>query len=85
MSWQLPLGVGIRDDATFDSFLPGDNAGAVVALKQQLKRSDEPLVYLWGNEETGRSHLLQAACHAASDLGMRSLYVPLTQLGHFPP
>ena len=85
MSWQLPLGVGIRDDATFDSFLPGDNAGAVVALKQQLKRSDEPLVYLWGNEETGRSHLLQAACHAASDLEMRSLYVPLTQLGHFPP
>ncbi|WP_414502828.1 DnaA regulatory inactivator Hda [Zymobacter sp. IVIA_5232.4 C2] len=85
MPWQLPLGVGIHDDATFASFLPGDNAGAIAALKLQLQRTDEPLVYLWGNEETGRSHLLQAACHDASDQGMRSLYVPLQQLGHFPP
>lgn len=85
MPWQLPLGVGIQDDATFANFLPADNAPAVAALGEQLLRDDEPLIYLWGSASSGRSHLLQAACNAASDRGMRTLYVPLDQLGHFPP
>ena len=85
MPWQLPLGVGIQDDATFANFLPADNAPVVAALGAQLVRQDEPFIYVWGSESSGRSHLLQAACHAASAQGLRALYVPLKQLGHFPP
>ncbi|AXY41302.1 DnaA regulatory inactivator Hda [Halomonas alkalicola] len=82
---QLPLGVGLRDDATFANYHPGPNASLVARLVQQLDESGEPFLYLWGGEGVGRSHLLQAACHAASDRGLRALYLPLAELGHFPP
>ncbi len=82
---QLPLGVSLRDDATFDSFLPGANVTLLETLTQQLGESGEPFVYLWGAAGTGRTHLLQAACHAASSRDLRALYLPLEDLGHFPP
>ncbi|PMR72661.1 DnaA regulatory inactivator Hda [Billgrantia endophytica] len=82
---QLPLGVGLRDDATFASFLPGSNATLMDRLSHQLDEGGEPFLYLWGAPGTGRTHLLQAACHAASDRDMRALYLPLEELGHFPP
>ena len=82
---QLPLGVGLRDDATFANFHPGPNATLVACLKRQLEAAGEPFVYIWGGDGVGRSHLLQAACHAASDQDRRSLYLPLEELGHFPP
>jgi len=82
---QLPLGVGLRDDATFVNFLPGPNASLVDRLVHQFDDQGEPFLYLWGRPGVGRSHLLQAACHAASDRDLRSLYLPLEELGHFPP
>lgn len=82
---QLPLGVGLRDDATFANFLPGRNAALVGALREQLDDDGEAFIYLWGGEGVGRSHLLQAACHEAGDRDRRALYLPLNDLGHFPP
>ena len=82
---QLPLGVGLRDDATFVNFYPGSNASLVDRLVHQLDDDGEPFLYLWGGPGVGRSHLLQAACHAASDRDLRALYLPLDELGHFPP
>lgn len=82
---QLPLGVGLRDDATFANFLSGPNASLVDHLVHQLDSGGEPFLYLWGKPGVGRSHLLQAACHAASDQDRRALYLPLEELGHFPP
>ncbi|WP_136064010.1 DnaA regulatory inactivator Hda [Modicisalibacter radicis] len=82
---QLPLGVGLRDDATFGNFLPGDNAALVAKLRAQLDDDGEAFIYLWGAPGSGRSHLLQAACHEASARDRRALYLPLDDLGHFPP
>lgn len=83
---QLPLGVGLRDDATFSNFLPGDNAALVAKLRAQLDDDGEAFIYLWGAPGSGRSHLLQAACHEASARDdRRALYLPLDDLGHFPP
>ncbi|MEC9482752.1 MAG: DnaA/Hda family protein, partial [Halomonas sp.] len=82
---QLPLGVGLRDDATFANFAPRGNASAAAALQAQLDAEGEPFIYLWGGEGSGRSHLLQAACHEASARDKRALYLPLADLGHFPP
>ncbi|WP_249977541.1 DnaA regulatory inactivator Hda [Vreelandella olivaria] len=83
---QLPLGVGLRDDATFNNYYASSaNASLVEYLTCQLKPGAEPFVYLWGAPGSGRSHLLQAACHAASDEDKRALYLPLADLGHFPP
>lgn len=82
---QLPLGVGLRDDATFANFLPRGNAALVSALQAQLDADGEAFIYLWGGEGSGRSHLLQAACHEAGARDKRALYLPLHDLGHFPP
>ncbi|APX93342.1 DnaA regulatory inactivator Hda [Halomonas sp. 1513] len=82
---QLPLGVGLRDDATFANFLPAGNASLVETLRAQWQPQGEPFLFLWGASGVGRSHLLQAACHAASDHDKRALYLPLAELGHFPP
>lgn len=86
MPAQLPLGVGLRDDATFDNYYASTaNASLVEHLTQQFQPNSEPFIYLWGAPGSGRSHLLQAACHAASDADKRALYLPLADLGHFPP
>ncbi|RUR32827.1 DnaA regulatory inactivator Hda [Vreelandella andesensis] len=83
---QLPLGVGLRDDATFNNYYATQaNAPLTESLSRQLKSDAEPFLYLWGAPGSGRSHLLQAACHAASDADKRALYLPLADLGHFPP
>ncbi|GAA3894139.1 DnaA regulatory inactivator Hda [Halomonas cibimaris] len=83
---QLPLGVGLRDDATFGNYYAGPrNALLVEQLIHQPEPEGEPYLYLWGAPGTGRSHLLQAACHQASDQDARALYLPLEDLGHFPP
>jgi len=75
---QLTLRVGLRDSATFANFFVGDNAAALHLLQQ----GDEPFVYLWGGPGCGRSHLLQAACHAEGGRGGSPAYLPLAALAH---
>lgn len=82
---QLPLGIGLRDDATFSNFLFQHDASLQATLETQLEEAGEPFVYLWGKPGSGRSHLLQAACHEAGARDQRALYLPLNDLGHFPP
>lgn len=66
-SRQLTLGLSLRDDATFRNFYAGDNAQLVTCLKDFIAGRGEPFVYLWGESSAGRSHLLQACCHAIGD------------------
>lgn len=72
----MTLRVGLRDSATFANFLAGDNAAALHLLQQ----GGEPFVYLWGGQGSGRTHLLQAACHAESAHGGSPAYLPLAAL-----
>lgn len=73
---QLTLRIGLRDSATFGNFLVGANAAPLHLLQQGA----EPFVYLWGGWGSGRSHLLQAACHAATARGGNPAYLPLGEL-----
>lgn len=80
-SMQLPLAIGLSDTATFENFLPAGNAPVCHVLQQ----ASEPFVYLWGPAGCGKSHLLQAACHAEDARGGRAVYLPLPELlGHSP-
>ncbi|MCW8829534.1 MAG: DnaA regulatory inactivator Hda [Gammaproteobacteria bacterium] len=72
---QLPLRIGLRDGATFANFFPGQNAPVCHTLQQ----GREPFVYLWGGVGSGKSHLLQAACHAVSEQGGTAIYLPLAE------
>ena len=80
---QLPLGVRLRDDATFKNFYPGSNAvalGSVERLCQADAGWTENLIYLWGAAGVGRSHLLQAACLQMDQSDQQAVYLPLAEL-----
>ena len=77
MIQQLPLAVRLNDSATFDNFFAAGNENAV----HDLRTTAHPFIYLWGVSGTGKTHLLQAACHAK---GSGSVYLPLGDEGVVP-
>lgn len=77
---QLPLGFRLRDDATFDSFLATENEQVLHSVMQIVKGLGDNFIYIWGPEGSGRSHLLQASCHAAPEYKQTAVYLPLEEL-----
>jgi DnaA family protein len=84
---QLPLRLALPDDATLDNFLP-DAASRPLCAALSVPpdvgadatagaASTEPLIFLHGPRGTGKTHLLQAACHL---LPKGSLYLPISEL-----
>ncbi|HEX5339569.1 MAG TPA: DnaA regulatory inactivator Hda [Gammaproteobacteria bacterium] len=76
---QLPLAIRLADTATFGNFHAGANQVAVDALRLLAQQGGERALFLWGVDGSGKSHLLQAACHAASASGRRAIYLPMSQ------
>ena len=73
---QLPLGIRLNDEATFANFLVSPGNRQLFDVLTSTSPSVQ-LIYLWGAEGSGRSHLLQALCHRYAESGASSLYVPL--------
>ena len=71
---QLPLQVRPNEAARFETFVPGPNREVLQLLSGG---SAPPVLWLWGRPGTGKSHLLQAACAAASDRGGVATYIDL--------
>ena len=80
MSQQLTLGIRLRDDATFDNYFVSENEQIV----HNLKSCDEPYIFLFGENGSGKSHLLQAACHEVGQKGLPVVYLPLSEEGLRP-
>ncbi|MFY9180210.1 MAG: DnaA regulatory inactivator Hda [Venatoribacter sp.] len=85
MSVQLTLPIGLRDNISFDNFYAGQNAEVIQALKQQWTTAGESFLYLWGSQSSGRTHLLQAACHYADLLGHHCAYLALDEVITYGP
>jgi len=73
---QLPLALALADHASFDTFVAGDSATAVEHVRA-LAGGGADTLWVWGPDGAGKSHLLQAACRAASAAGRRAMYVAL--------
>src|SRR5258708_4207880 len=82
---QLTLPLRLRDDATFLNFYQGNNADLVNLLERVLISNEESYYYLWGDGGTGRSHLLQACCHAMNQRGLKTAYIPLIDHSELTP
>ncbi len=78
---QLPLGIGLREGITFDSFHFGNNKEA----QHTLIHCQQPFIYLWGPPGSGKSHLLQALGHQAATRGETSAYLPLADAAELSP
>lgn len=79
---QLPLGIKLRDEATFANYHAGPNAQVIAGLRALASPAggQQSQIYLWGASGSGRSHLLQAACHEAAAAGVLAMYLPLSDL-----
>ncbi|MBM4232870.1 MAG: DnaA regulatory inactivator Hda [Gammaproteobacteria bacterium] len=76
---QLPLGVQLRERASFEGFITGHNLEVVSRVQDAAQQRSRAVLWLWGAVGCGRSHLLLAAC-AAAPLGARVAYLPLADL-----
>lgn len=85
MSRQLALAIQLNDEATLADFCWGDNALLHQQLHQALNGQGEKMIYLWGTTGSGKSHLLQACCQAASANQQSAIYLPLQTLKEWGP
>lgn len=82
---QIPFEFGHKRDIGFDVFIAGPNFEALSQVKNLAVGYESKFIYLWGGAGSGKSHLLQAACHAAADHARRSVYIPMTEHRRFTP
>lgn len=85
---QLPLGIRLRDDATFANYYAGANAAAQGYIERACHAQEtwvDSFIWLWGRAGSGRSHLLQAACLRAEEQELRALYLPLQECLTYGP
>ncbi len=80
MTVQLPLSLRWPRRQRFEHFHAGINAPAVAAVRTLATQPGAPWLYLSGSAGSGKSHLLLAACQAASETGRSAQYLPLKTL-----
>ncbi len=73
---QLPLQFEFQSNQNFSTYYPDGNE-EVIAHLQQLYLNDEQQIYLWGEQATGKTHLLQAVNIAASKQKLSVFYYNL--------
>jgi len=84
---QLPLNIHMSEINRFSNFIPGHNEELVDSIENNIAslttnaRPVTELIFVWGGNGTGKTHLLQAACQQARELEIDSVYLPLGQAG----
>jgi DnaA family protein len=76
---QIPLQLEPRRPDRFEDFVPGPNQNILFAIRQMLEEPGSSL-FLSGPEGSGKSHLLNAFCHAARERGLGAFYIALKHL-----
>lgn len=86
MTQQMALNMTLRLENSFDNFYVSEiNRETVDALRATLMDSGFQVFYLYGEEQSGRSHLLEAACLMAQQRRERFVYLPLNELMYEKP
>lgn len=90
MNTQLALNLRLKDSASFANFFSAQNAEAVDCLRRAVESLDcgkptEQIIYFWGAPHSGRTHLLQAACHHAQTFALPFSYLPFGDVAVFTP
>ncbi|MDX1353284.1 MAG: DnaA/Hda family protein, partial [Thiomicrorhabdus sp.] len=76
---QMPLKIGLRDDACFQTFVTEKESLAVAlnGLQAALLKNSGNAFYLYGKGGVGKTHILQAACRFVTEKGSASVYLPM--------
>ena len=84
MSKQLTLNIALRDGLRFSSFYYNDDNSQLYFILKAFSEASQQIgiqqVFLWGEAQTGKSHLLQACCYQLAEQGLHASYLPLKVL-----
>ena len=80
---QLPLGIQLERESTFEGFFPGPNAESLKHVAETTRGDSKNVVLLYGAVATGKTHLLQAACRAVADENAAAGYFHLLEREQF--
>ena len=78
---QLPLALKLQPHASLESLVVGPNGVAIEHVNAVALGKRRESVWLYGPPNTGKSHLLAAACRVAGDASLRPIYLPLDPTG----
>ena len=76
---QIPLPLTARRDSRFEDFVAGPNQAVVDALRH-MPGDAGASIFLYGDEGSGKSHLLNALCFQVRENGGRAFYLSLKRL-----
>ena len=84
MPQQMILNVATGDGLSFESFYTSEPNHELVDLMSAFSEgSDSSQMFIWGETHSGKTHLLQACCNLATNLGQRVSYLPLKALAGY--
>ena len=75
---QLAFPLSISDKASFDNYLPGQNGELVDAIKVAVRGLESKLLYFYGPQNSGKSHLMFAALRLAKEEQLNTVYLSLS-------
>jgi DnaA-homolog protein len=81
MNKQLPLSFQAPENATFENYISGKNQQLIFSLKN----NQELLIFLWGQKDSGKSHLLQALTTQYQTSERNAIYISFEQASDFTP
>ena len=76
---QIPLQLEPRRDSRFEDFVNGPNTAVVEALKH-MPAEPGSSIFLFGDEGSGKTHLLNALCYETRERQGRAFYLTLKRL-----
>jgi len=81
MPQQMILNVATGDALSFESYYTSRaNQDLITLLTAFAEHSEAKQIFLWGEQFSGKTHLLQACCNQATNLQQRVSYLPLKVL-----
>ncbi|MEE8119184.1 MAG: DnaA regulatory inactivator Hda [Gammaproteobacteria bacterium] len=82
---QLPLGIQLERESTFEGFFPGPNAEPLKHIAEATRCDSKAVVLLHSAAVTGKTHLLQAACRTVADENRTAGYFHFLDRENFSP
>ena len=85
MNKQLVLGLQLLDSARFSNFVAGKNRELLEQLQRLATLAGRGQLLCWGQRGSGKTHLLQAACHQVTEQNHTAAYLSLDDVAELPP
>ncbi|OOF60271.1 DnaA inactivator Hda [Rodentibacter myodis] len=85
MNQQLPLPIHQIDDDTLENFYADNNLLLLDSLRKNSLQVQQQFFYIWGQEGSGKSHLLRALSNQYLTEQRAAIYVPLNKSRYFSP